>query len=226
MPTAKKTDVSAAELELKRRGRRRLIGAITLGVLAVVILPMIFDSEPKKVGDGQSAVKQEISIDIPPKEGLTPLPVPILPTAPLAAAPAPAPAQIVAQPPVQTAPTAATVATVVEKTPPKNVTTEPKPAPVSAPAVTKDAPKEIPKAAPAKPGSFVVQIGAYKDADNAKAIITQMKEAKLPVFSDTLSVQTGKVTRVRLGPFATKEKAEAALLQAKLTGVTGKVVPQ
>jgi cell division protein FtsN len=31
---------------------------------------------------------------------------------------------------------------------------------------------------------------------------------------------------VRLGPFATKEKAEAALLQAKLAGVTGKVVPQ
>jgi DedD protein len=225
MPTANKTDVSAAELELKRRGRRRLIGAITLGVLAVVILPMIFDSEPKKVGDGQNAVKQEISIDIPPKEGLTPLPVPTTPTtptAPVAVAPTPttAPAQIVAPPPV------ATVAAVVEKAPPKNVTPEPKPAPVPVPAVTKDATKEIPKAAPAKPGSFVVQIGAYKDSDNAKAIITQMKEAKLPVFSDTISVKTGKVTRVRLGPFATKEKAEAALLQAKLTGVTGKVVPQ
>jgi hypothetical protein len=31
---------------------------------------------------------------------------------------------------------------------------------------------------------------------------------------------------VRLGPFATKEKAEDALIQAKLAGVVGKVVPQ
>jgi len=31
---------------LKRRGRRRLVGAIALVLLAVIVLPMVFDSEP------------------------------------------------------------------------------------------------------------------------------------------------------------------------------------
>ena len=34
---------------LKRRGRRRLVGAIALVLLAVIILPMVFDPEPKPV---------------------------------------------------------------------------------------------------------------------------------------------------------------------------------
>ena len=32
---------------LKRRGRRRLVGAVALVLLAVVVLPMVFDPEPK-----------------------------------------------------------------------------------------------------------------------------------------------------------------------------------
>jgi DedD protein len=34
---------------LKRRGRRRLVGAIALVLLAVIILPMVFDPEPRQV---------------------------------------------------------------------------------------------------------------------------------------------------------------------------------
>jgi len=32
---------------LRRRGRRRLVGAIALVLLAVIVLPMVFDSEPR-----------------------------------------------------------------------------------------------------------------------------------------------------------------------------------
>ena len=32
---------------LKKRGRRRLVGAVALVLLAVVVLPMVFDPEPK-----------------------------------------------------------------------------------------------------------------------------------------------------------------------------------
>ena len=32
---------------LKRRGRRRLIGAVALVLLAVIVLPMVFDPEPR-----------------------------------------------------------------------------------------------------------------------------------------------------------------------------------
>ena len=33
---------------LKRRGRRRLVGAVALVLAAVIVLPMVFDPEPKR----------------------------------------------------------------------------------------------------------------------------------------------------------------------------------
>jgi DedD protein len=221
MPQAKPAELSQAELELKRRGRRRLIGAITLGLIALVVLPMIFDSEPKK----QLATKQEISIAIPPKEGLPPLPPPV-------AAPAVPPTtsvpstQAVPTPPAQVAPPAV-VPPAVAKVEPK---AEPKVEPKAPPKVeAKTEPKVEPKAAPAKAadasGKFVIQLGAFKDAENAKGIVKQMKDAKLPVFTDTIAVKSGNVTRVRVGPYASRAKAEGALAEVKLAGGEGKVVP-
>ena len=32
---------------LKRRGRRRLVGAVALVLAAVIVLPMVFDPEPR-----------------------------------------------------------------------------------------------------------------------------------------------------------------------------------
>jgi DedD protein len=34
---------------LKRRGRRRLVGAVALVLLAVIVLPMVFDPEPRSL---------------------------------------------------------------------------------------------------------------------------------------------------------------------------------
>src|SRR4029079_13039979 len=34
---------------LKRRGRRRLVGAVALVLLAIIVLPMVFDQEPRPV---------------------------------------------------------------------------------------------------------------------------------------------------------------------------------
>jgi DedD protein len=45
--------------ELKRRARRRLVGAIVLALAAAVSLPLLLESEPKPLGD-------EVSIQIPP----------------------------------------------------------------------------------------------------------------------------------------------------------------
>jgi DedD protein len=39
---------------LKRRGRRRLVGAVALVLLAVIILPMLFDPEPRPVAPPMS----------------------------------------------------------------------------------------------------------------------------------------------------------------------------
>src|ERR1700681_2595996 len=45
--------------ELKRRARRRLVGAIVLALAAAVILPLLLESDPRPLGD-------DVSIKIPP----------------------------------------------------------------------------------------------------------------------------------------------------------------
>src|SRR6187549_3688981 len=50
--------ISDEELQLKKRARRRLVGAIVLVTAVAVVLPMVLDSEPKPVG-------QNVDIQIP-----------------------------------------------------------------------------------------------------------------------------------------------------------------
>src|SRR5512132_1691626 len=63
--------------EIRRRGRRRLIGAIALVMLLVVFVPMILDSEPRP--------SQPVA-PIPARDNAPALPAP-KPAAPAAAAP-------------------------------------------------------------------------------------------------------------------------------------------
>src|SRR5689334_17967822 len=53
--------ISDEELQLKKRARRRLVGAIVLVSAVAVILPMVLDSEPK-------ALNQKVDIQIPTNE--------------------------------------------------------------------------------------------------------------------------------------------------------------
>jgi DedD protein len=235
MASPKAVEISAAELEIKRRGRRRLIGAVTIGLLAIVFLPMIFDSEPERNKSATKSVSKEISIQIPPKEGLPPLPAPstaastsVAPKAPITA-PTPAPTAPPVVPPVASVvPVEQKPATVSIPAPP------PEPAPKVATKVEPVKPEKKPEpAAPIKPveakaetkQGFVVQVGAFKDVENTKQIVAQAKTAKLPVYTDTVATANGTVTRVRVGPFSTKQKADAALAQLKLSGSDGKIVP-
>jgi DedD protein len=48
--------------ELRRRARRRLIGAVVLALAAAVIVPMLLESEPKPLGE-------DVSVKIPPEDG-------------------------------------------------------------------------------------------------------------------------------------------------------------
>jgi len=230
-PASAKPDLSATELELKRRGRRRLIGAFTLGLLAIVFLPMLFDSAPKK----DQANSREIAIQVPPKEGLPPLPAPTPSTAPPAVATTPTPTPTPAPPsapltastasPAPTPPLATTAIAKPEmKVEPKSAAPAATPAPVAKSATLPPIAAPV-KEPPLPKQGFVVQIGAFKDAANAQQIVASMKEAKLPVFTDSIATSGGSVTRVRVGPFASKEKADSALAQVKLAGADGKIVP-
>jgi DedD protein len=211
-------EISATELELKRRGRRRLIGATALGLMAIVFLPMIFDREPKRSGPAMKA--QDISVQVPSKEGQAALPAP-------SAAPVVVPATAPAVP-------AGVAEASKEAAPPKTVNVGPVPAPAPAKEAVKDTTRPAAKAekpaksvaAPAgdKTG-FAVQLGVFSDADNANQVIAKMKEAGLAVYTESIPIKSGNATRVRVGPYATRDKADAALAQVKLAGADGRIVP-
>jgi DedD protein len=210
MASTTSAEPSTTEIELKRRGRRRLIGAITIAFLGVAFLPMIFDGEPRR--EAESGMKrQEISVTVPAKEGLPPLVSP----AAISSAPAPSTSVTVEQPKSLPAEPEKPAASVTSGTPL---------AVVSAPQ-KKPEPAAKPPVPSAGRTGFAVQLGVYADTDNAKQTISRMKEASLPVYTDSIPIKSGTATRVRLGPFPTREKADAALAQVKLSGADGKIVP-
>src|SRR5258707_13518756 len=62
---------------LKRRGRRRLVGAIALVFAAIIVLPMVFDSEPRG-----SAPPVSVRIPGEDESGFTPKVTPKTPALP------------------------------------------------------------------------------------------------------------------------------------------------
>jgi DedD protein len=184
-------------MEIRRRGRRRLVGAIAIVVLLVVFVPMILDSEPRQAANEPSTV-------IPPRDNAPALPPPSKAApkpAPAAATPAPAPATPA---PAVVTPAPAVVTPVV---PPKVAVAAPKPAATAA--------------APKRPG-FAVQVGAFRDEETLRQAREKLVEAKIAHYTERVE---GGLTRLRAGPFPTREEAEQARVALKLSALDGKVVP-
>jgi DedD protein len=66
--------------------------------------------------------------------------------------------------------------------------------------------------APPAAEEFVVQVGAFS---NPQAAIAKLKSAKMPYYTESMQ---GNLTRVRAGPFASREAADKALEQLKGLG--------
>lgn len=195
---------------LKRRGRRRLIGAIALVLLAVIVLPMVFDPEPKtNTPPVQIRIPGEGESGFNPKGNTQ------------AAAPAADPARepLVSVPErAETAPAAGKIApgTVPAKNAAKAQTEKSAPAAQPAPA-----------AASAKPAGYIVPVAAFSSSDKVKELASTLRSAKLPYYTEPVATAKGPVTRVRAGPFASREAAERA--REKLQGLglkPGNAVPR
>jgi DedD protein len=76
-----------------------------------------------------------------------------------------------------------------------------------------------------KGGKFVVQVAALTSKDKINELQGKLSEAGFKPMLQTVPTDAGPTTRVRVGPFASKEEAESA--QAKLTklGLSGKLLP-
>ena len=245
-----------AQSQLKKRARRRLVGAVAFASVVAVVLPMVMDHEPR-----QSV--QEVEIRIPgqdekplaPKFAVTPVEKPVPKTPEPAAESNPS---VVTEAAVPAAKPTARVLEVakdkpVEKTPEKPAEKSPekpqqKPAekPAAKPEKAAEKPVEKPVAkestadakraaailagagaaseaapAPAKAGEFVILIGAFANEDNVRNLKAKLAEKNIKTYSEPLPTPGGTKTRVRAGPFPSREAAEKALEKMKQVGVSG-----
>jgi len=239
------SDSPDVHLQLKKRARRRLVGAIAFAGLAAVVLPMVMDEEPKQqVQDVQIRIPGQDQTPFNPKM-VKPAAVPTTEQkAPVAekaeAAPMPAPAETSANKPAETPKASEKAAEKpVEKKAEKS-TEKPvekpvekgaekpaeKPAKVSAAETQRAAailggkPAE---AAASSNGQFLVLIGAFSNPANVKQLQTKIGELGIKVFTESLDSPEGKKTRVRAGPFPNREAADKALEKMKRIGVNGVV---
>lgn len=184
--------------EIRRRGRRRLVGAIALVMLLVVFVPMVLDSEPRPA-------RNEPATAIPPRDTAPPLP-------PVAPAPSVAPAKAGAQPDSK--------AGVQPDSPPAKAPT------AEAPKVAVVETKPVaPAMAEAKLQGFAVQVGAFRDEAKLRQSREKLAAAGVVHYTERLEAKGGPLTRLRAGPFATRAEAEAALVKLKRATIDGKVVP-
>jgi DedD protein len=200
--------------QLRRRANRRLLGASVLLLIAIILVPIFLEREPPPLPDN-------VDVKIPPVEGTkfdpklpdrkaAPTEVPAItePSGAQAAAPAAAPQAV----PINPAPKAP------EPTKPADA---PKPAPVTP---TKPTAAPLNEAVKLKSGQLVVQLVAVRDPASARQTFEKAKSLKFPVYTEQLTVSNGVVTRVRVGPYESKQAAAAARAKLAQAGFEAKVI--
>jgi DedD protein len=208
------------ELNLRRKARRRLIGAAALTLTVVVVLPMVLESQPKpsgkdidlripspnKVGEfvPGTAVSEKAEPTHPDASTVVTTPIPLV--APLIATPAPVQEAIKAAPVPETAPS---------KAPEQKSTEVPKTTETQKPAETKSADNS------ASAESYVAQIGAYSNQRTAKQELKKLKKWGFKAYTE----KAGDKIRVRVGPYTDREKADKVVHLLEKHGLHPVVMP-
>lgn len=217
-PTANAANTTGAggPLDLKKRARRRLVGAIALVLLAVIVLPMVMDQEPKPI-------TQDIQIRIPSQEPGSGSFISRIKPTPAAPAPTPLPAEPPAIPAQATTPVTPTTAE-----------NETKPAASSTPGPAKPTTKTEEKTEVAKPNTqatILAQTAAVEKPVEAKteprpdtkaAAKTAEKGEKTEKTAASLTQESARATAllnderwiVQLGAY--QDQANIKLLQGKI----------
>ena len=205
------------QTDLKKRARRRLVGAAALALLAIIVLPMIMDPEIEPAGD-------DIQVRIPSQESDTTTraiePIAVAPIEkveeiapePRVAAPSPAEAPLPAQSsvPALEAPTAEA---------PKADTPAAKPT-NEASRVKEILAGNVEAAAPAAGPAYFVQVGAFSNANSADALSKKIRDQGFEAYTRKI----GSTTRVRVGPYPDRKSADGAAARLARQGYKGVVM--
>jgi DedD protein len=167
-----------------------------IGAIAIAVLLVVF---VPMILDSEPRTKPNApALEIPAKEN---------------AAPLPAPAPTVAQPARPAEPTS------TPDIPRRQATPEP-----AAPSAAAGRPAAAKVSVPQLEG-FAVQVGAFKDEEKLKQARDKLAAAGITHYIERRDTASGGLTRLRAGPFATREAAEKALAGVKAAALDGQVVP-
>lgn len=220
------------ELALKKRARRRLVGAIALVVLMVVFLPMILQDR------AALAPQEAIKITMPAStQGNNQQPAVEDMQAPEVKSKVDEPSKPVADinPEASTDITAEKsniVAKEEKNTQPKtqdkvNAETKVKAkaaeVKVAAEKTTEAKTADI-QAQPKTPNSFAVQIGVYSEMTNVKQLQEKLKQAGYKSHIETLNTPKGEKFRIRVSSFHSRQDAASALEKIQAAGLPGMVI--
>lgn len=188
--------------------KQRLIGALVLGALAVIFVPMIvIGPETKGAAD---AARVPITVPDAPEGDFVTREIAL--GAPLVLAPTPD--GVV--PPVPDDPNAlatvdatATIAPRVDA-----LALDPQVAVDAASGLPMPAPTPAPPVATLAAGDYSVTAGAFSTRANADALVARLQSSGLPAYTEAVQVNGQPATRVKVGPFADRAAAEAARVRA------------
>ena len=200
--------VSEQDLLLRKRARRRLVGAIALVIMAIVILPMVLDRVPKPEGE-------EIEITIPPENleaEFSPIVVPETGVSTIAG---------------PDSKESALAAQQVEKTETNLLIRQAKEKQASKLVGSENDSEYNPDVK--KPTTttkiFVVQLGAFSDSAKAKHQQRSLTSNGIKrSYTETLMTNDKEVTRVRIGPFSSRKAAEEERKKLMKLGLDGVVM--
>jgi len=204
--------ISEEEIKLRKSARRRLIGAAVLVIAAIVVLPMVLDSEPKQGS-------HEIDIRIPSENSAGEFSPKIISEARV-------PAIAAAEEPEAIAQQAAQTEQVKSQSLPQPAQTTGKS--VEKPVENKSDSKtesRVEKSVAAT-GAFVVQLGAFSDPVKARQQQQNLISNGINTYMENINTDKGEVIRVRIGPFPIRGAAEEMREKLKKLGLDGVVTAQ
>ena len=223
------------ELTLKKRARRRLVGAIALVLLMIIILPQVLQDR------ALLAQQDPIKITMPDLENIPVEKVVNNSVVSSAVDQQPVSQELAA---VESENSVALAsddeasnleAPVVVKTPENKPVKEINDKNQTNTVIVTQAEKKVAVKTPEsskvqtpeaiKPQeSFTVQVGVYSDVDNVKRLQEQLKQAGFSTHTEKVKTPKGDSLRLKTGSFNSREDAVAALAKIKSIGLSGIVI--
>jgi len=238
----------------KKRARRRLVGALAL-VLAVVIgLPMVLDSEPKPLADdiaiqipskdkhaASPLSKVSASASLDQKEEVVEASPPAVSDGDTLAAgnekakddqkpsnmakPAGVDKPPVNAPPTKVGSKSDGKPEQVAKTEHKAVPAAEKPDDAARAKAILEGKADAKELSNKKTGKFLVQVAALASEEKINELQTKLKSGGIHSYTQKIATESGDRTRIRVGPFVSKEEADQMRAKLNKLGLNGTLIP-